>query len=64
MLIKIEEMEEFLKNKIEELTFEAVESNDSLIESAILDSLTVVDLAVFIENEYRGLLKINVLLIK
>lgn len=61
MLIKIEE---FLKNKIEELTFEAVESNDSLIESAILDSLTVVDLAVFIENEYRGLLKINVLLIK
>ncbi len=45
-------MEEFLKNKIEELTFEVVEVNDSLIESAVLDSLTVVDLAVFIENEY------------
>lgn len=45
-------MEDFLKEQIEELTFEAVEINDSLIESGILDSITVVDLAVAIENEY------------
>ena len=46
-------MEEFLKEKIEELTFESVDANESLIESGILDSITVVDLAVFIENEYN-----------
>jgi len=45
-------MEDFLKEKIEELTFESVDSNESLIESGVLDSITVVDLAVFIENEY------------
>ena len=45
-------MEVFLKEKIEELTFESVEAQESLIESGVLDSITVVDLAVFIENEY------------
>jgi acyl carrier protein len=45
-------MEEFLKEKIEELTFESVEASESLIQSGILDSITVVDLAVFIEEEY------------
>ena len=43
-------MEEFLKEKIEELTFESVEASESLIQSGILDSITVVDLAVFIEE--------------
>ena len=43
-------MEEFLKEKIEELTFESVEASESLKESEILDSITVVDLAVFIEE--------------
>lgn len=44
-------MEEFLKEMIEELTFEEVSKHESLIESGILDSITVVDLAVSIENE-------------
>ncbi|MEN8913574.1 MAG: phosphopantetheine-binding protein [Flavobacteriales bacterium] len=44
-------MEEFLKEMIEELTFETVAKDESLIESGILDSITVVDLAVSIENE-------------
>lgn len=45
-------MEAFLKEKIEELSFESVEKTESLIESGVLDSITIVDLAVFIENEY------------
>ena len=52
-------MEEFLKEKIEELTFEPVEATDSLIESGVLDSITVVDLAVFIENEYNVSIPFN-----
>ena len=52
-------MEDFLKEKIEELTFESVDSNESLIESGVLDSITVVDLAVFIENEYEVSIPFN-----
>lgn len=52
-------MEEFLINKVEELTFESVEKSDSLIESAILDSITVVDLAVSIEKKYEVKIPFN-----
>lgn len=45
-------MEEFLKDKIEEIAFETVELEDSLWKEKILDSITIVELAVEIENEY------------
>lgn len=45
-------MEEFLIAKIEELAFSKVEVNDSLWQSKILDSISIVELVVEIENEY------------
>ena len=45
-------MEEFLLEKIEEIAFETVSKNDSLWESRVLDSITIVELAVEIETEY------------
>lgn len=45
-------MEEFLKDKIEEIAFETVELEDSLWKEKILDSITIVEFAVEIENEY------------
>lgn len=46
-------MEEFLINKIEEISFTLVGKTDSLWESKVLDSITIVELAVEIEAEYR-----------
>ena len=46
-------MKKFLIEKIEEIAFEAVEENDSLWESRVLDSITIVELAVEIESEYN-----------
>ena len=43
----------FLKDKIEELAFSRVEENDSLWESGVLDSITIVELAVEIESQYN-----------
>lgn len=45
-------MEEFLLEKIEEIAFETVTKEDSLWESRVLDSITIVELAVEIETEY------------
>lgn len=45
-------MENFLIAKIEELAFSKVEVNDSLWQSKILDSISIVELVVEIENEY------------
>lgn len=45
-------MEDFLVAKIEELAFSKVEVNDSLWQSKILDSISIVELVVEIENEY------------
>lgn len=45
-------MEEFLIDKIEEIAFTRVEKADSLWESKILDSITIVELAVEIEAEF------------
>lgn len=45
-------MEDFLIAKIEELAFSKVELNDSLWTSKILDSISIVELVVEIENEY------------
>jgi D-alanine--poly(phosphoribitol) ligase subunit 2 len=45
-------MKEFLIEKIEEVSFSVVEPDDALWESGILDSITIVELAVEIEEEY------------
>ena len=46
-------MEDFLIDKIEEIAFETVTKDDSLWESRVLDSITIVELAVEIEGEYN-----------
>ena len=46
-------MQEFLVDKIEEISFERVELNDSLWNSGVLDSITIVELAVEIERQYN-----------
>jgi acyl carrier protein len=45
-------MQTFLVDKIQELAFETVKSNDSLWKSGILDSITIVEFAVEIEQKY------------
>lgn len=45
-------MEDFLIDKIEEISFTRVEKEDSLWESRVLDSITIVELAVEIEAEF------------
>jgi len=45
-------MQTFLVEKIQELAFETVKSNDSLWKSGILDSITIVEFAVEIEQKY------------
>jgi len=46
-------MKEFLIEKIEEVSFSEVTENDSLWEAKVLDSITIVELAVEIEDEYN-----------
>jgi acyl carrier protein len=46
-------MTNFLIDKIEELAFSKVEVDDSLWESGILDSITVVEFAAEIEDEFN-----------
>jgi acyl carrier protein len=45
-------MEDFLIDKIEEISFTRVEKEESLWESRVLDSITIVELAVEIEGEF------------
>ena len=45
-------MEEFLIEKIDEIAFSEVTKDEALWSSKILDSITIVELAVEIENEY------------
>ncbi|TNE53303.1 MAG: acyl carrier protein [Bacteroidetes bacterium] len=47
------EMKDFLIDKIEEIAFQRVEADDSLWESGVLDSITIVELAVEIETEFN-----------
>ncbi|MCT4638590.1 MAG: phosphopantetheine-binding protein [Bacteroidales bacterium] len=47
----MESFKSFIAQEIEELTFQKVSSKDPLISSNLLDSITVVDLAVAIEEE-------------
>lgn len=46
-------MEDFLIDKIEEIAFEKVNSNDSLWREKVLDSITIVEFAAEIEDEYN-----------
>ncbi len=46
-------MEEFLIAKVDEIAFTEVGLDDSLWQSGVLDSITVVELAVEVENEYE-----------
>lgn len=45
-------MEDFLIDKIEEIAFSTVTKDEALWSSSILDSITIVELAVEIENEF------------
>ena len=46
-------MEKFLIEKIDEIAFTEVSLTDSLWESGVLDSITVVEFATEIEDEYN-----------
>ena len=45
-------MENYLIDKIEEISFTRVKKGDSLWESRVMDSITIVELAVEIEEEF------------
>jgi D-alanine--poly(phosphoribitol) ligase subunit 2 len=47
------QVKDFLRNEIKGLAFKQVQDGDSLLKSGLLDSITAVDLAVAIENEYN-----------
>jgi acyl carrier protein len=46
-------MEKFILDKIEEISFSAVEMDDSLWAEKVLDSITIVELVVELENEFK-----------
>ncbi|MFK8046219.1 MAG: acyl carrier protein [Crocinitomicaceae bacterium] len=46
-------MEDFLIDMIEEIAFSTVQKNESLWQSGVLDSITIVELAVEIEKKYN-----------
>ena len=46
-------MEEFLIDKIDEIAFSSVTIDESLWESGVLDSITIVEFATEIEEEYN-----------
>jgi acyl carrier protein len=48
----MEEIEKFIIEKIEELTFTTVTADDKLWSDKILDSITIVELAVALELNY------------
>ena len=57
------DFKELLQNEIKSIIFERVEFNTPLISSNLLDSITLIDLAVFIEehaNVYIPIQDINV----
>jgi acyl carrier protein len=55
----MEDIKSFLKQEIEELTFEEVENDQLLISTNILDSITIVELSVAIEDEYSIKIPLN-----
>ncbi len=57
-------MEKFIIDKIEEITFSQVERTDSLWEEKILDSITIVELVVELENEFHVKVPFNEIVIE
>jgi len=57
-------MENFLIDKIEELAFTKVNISDKLWESKILDSISIVELVVEIENEFSIKIPFNEIVVE
>jgi len=57
-------MEKFIINKIEEITFTEVGPTDSLWEEKVLDSITIVELVVELENEYKIKVPFNEIIVE
>ena len=57
-------MENFLIDKIEELAFTKVTITDKLWESNILDSISIVELVVEIENEFSIKVPFNEIIVE
>ena len=57
-------MENFLIDKIEELAFTKVTKYQNLWESKILDSISIVELVVEIENEYSIKIPFNEIVVE
>lgn len=46
-------IKEFLRSEIEKVAFREVSDTESIAKSRLLDSITMIDLAVAIEDEYK-----------
>lgn len=57
-------MEKFIIDKIEEITFSAVQPTDSLWEEKILDSISIVELVVELENEFHIKVPFNEIIVE
>jgi len=57
-------MEKFIINKIAEITFTEVGPTDSLWEEKVLDSITIVELVVELENEYKIKVPFNEIIVE
>jgi acyl carrier protein len=47
------QLKEFLREEVRKLAFREVSDSESIAKSRLLDSITLVDLAVIIEDEYK-----------
>jgi acyl carrier protein len=52
-------MQEFIIDKIEEIAFTRVNPSDSLWQAKVLDSITIVELVVELENEFHVSIPFN-----
>jgi acyl carrier protein len=57
-------MEQFIKDKIEEIAFSRVNNDDLLWTDKILDSITLVELIVEIESEYNIKVPMNEVIVE
>ena len=64
MFAKKNSMEQFIKDKIEEIAFSRVNNDDLLWTDKILDSITLVELIVEIESEYNIKVPMNEVIVE
>jgi acyl carrier protein len=57
-------MEQFIKDKIEEIAFSRVNNDDLLWTDKILDSITLVELIVELESEYNIKVPMNEVIVE